>query len=357
MNKKLGTGFVVVAIVAVTIFAGCIDELPIPTPTQMPSPTPTHVVTPTPTPTTIPSPTISPTLESPKQSKYNLICSNLSELNPELVQELDKLPEIKDGVSAKDLEAIDDIYIMYSRSDEEEKKAFNLIMDEGIKTSRKYSTPLQALLWIAYDKEFDGYNPLKDYSREKLLDEAWVDSTISNNYESEEWQSFNDVVNRLNSPRLVSKYAVDNLVYDFESQERILKGEKVQWKTPEQTFTLQKGNCNEQSRFALYCLLQNGYEYDDFEENDKAACCLRAYVSDDQPGVGHCSCLYNDDSDEFFIIDIGRMAGQIGIVGPFTTIQQAADATYPHGWKMYCLFNDWGKITFKTSREFEEIVI
>jgi len=56
MNKKLGTGFVVVAIVAVTLFAGCIDELPLPTPTQMPSPTPTHIVTPTPTPSQYPVP-------------------------------------------------------------------------------------------------------------------------------------------------------------------------------------------------------------------------------------------------------------------------------------------------------------
>ena len=54
MNKKLRTGFVVVAIVAVTIFAGCIDEIPLPTPTPISSPTPTPVVTPTPTPSQTP---------------------------------------------------------------------------------------------------------------------------------------------------------------------------------------------------------------------------------------------------------------------------------------------------------------
>ena len=54
MNKKLRTGFVVVAIVAVTLFAGCIDELPLPTPTPISSPTPTPVVTPTPTPSQYP---------------------------------------------------------------------------------------------------------------------------------------------------------------------------------------------------------------------------------------------------------------------------------------------------------------
>ncbi|MDI6886046.1 MAG: right-handed parallel beta-helix repeat-containing protein [archaeon] len=50
MNEKLGSGFVIVAIIAVTILAGCAEEAPMPTPTPtlMPSPTPTHGVTPSP---------------------------------------------------------------------------------------------------------------------------------------------------------------------------------------------------------------------------------------------------------------------------------------------------------------------
>ena len=57
MNEKLGIGFVVVAIVAVTIFAGCVEEapMPTPTPTSMPSPTPTFTPTPEVTPTPTPS--------------------------------------------------------------------------------------------------------------------------------------------------------------------------------------------------------------------------------------------------------------------------------------------------------------
>lgn len=357
MKKKTIAGLLaIVVITAAVIFAGCVEEE---TQVSAPSPaaTPLLKTTPIPAPTTTSSPTMAPTPESPKLSEYEKICSKLSKINPELVQELDKLPEIKDGVSEEDLEAITDIYFLYSTSTEKDREAFQLMMNEGIKTSRKYCTPLEALLWIAYDKEFDGgYNPLKDYSLEKLLDNAWKGTTSSDNYKSEKWRSFDGVINRLNSPRLIAKYAVDNFVYDFESQERILKGEKVPMKTPKQTFTLKKGNCNEQARFALHCLLANGYAYDDFRKNEKAACCLRAYVSDDQPGVGHCTCLYKDGTDEFFVIDIGRRIGQIGIVGPFTTIEEAADATYPHSWKMYYLFNDYGKITFKTSREFEEIV-
>jgi hypothetical protein len=48
MNRTLGTGFVVVAIVIVTIFAGSIEEQPLPMSTMISSLTPTPVVTPTP---------------------------------------------------------------------------------------------------------------------------------------------------------------------------------------------------------------------------------------------------------------------------------------------------------------------
>jgi hypothetical protein len=84
MNKKLGTGFVVVAVVAVTLFAGCIDELPLPTPTQMPSPTPTHAVTPTPTPVFAPEGCVDGTIDGdcsslkPKYCDKGVLVDNCS---------------------------------------------------------------------------------------------------------------------------------------------------------------------------------------------------------------------------------------------------------------------------------------
>ena len=57
MNKKLGIGIVVIAaIVAVTMFAGCVEKEKAPLPTLMPTPTP--VVTPSPE----PSPSFTPSL-------------------------------------------------------------------------------------------------------------------------------------------------------------------------------------------------------------------------------------------------------------------------------------------------------
>jgi deoxyribonuclease-1-like protein len=62
MAKKHGTGLVVVALVIATIFAGCIDELPIstPTPSSSPTPRPSSSLTPSPTLTPTPSNILSP---------------------------------------------------------------------------------------------------------------------------------------------------------------------------------------------------------------------------------------------------------------------------------------------------------
>ena len=67
MNRALGTGFVVVALVIATIFAGCIDEFPIPTPTPSSSSTPSPQSSPSPSPVVTPTPSFMP-LPTPSAS-------------------------------------------------------------------------------------------------------------------------------------------------------------------------------------------------------------------------------------------------------------------------------------------------
>lgn len=70
MNKKRRIGIVVVAIVAVAMFSGCVDkEAPVATPT--PSPTPTPIVTPTLTPT--PKTTTIPEYNSALVRNYEIV--------------------------------------------------------------------------------------------------------------------------------------------------------------------------------------------------------------------------------------------------------------------------------------------
>lgn len=262
------------------------------------------------------------------------ILSQLNATCPELYKELLKLPDLKE-MDDKDDEAIEDIALLALNPNY--KPAFESMIDEGIRDKRKYCTPLEALLWISYDREFDVDNPLRDYSLAKLIDDAWKNTATSNNFTSERWQDFNEVVDRLNSPRLVSIYMTNNIAYDYEEA----RAWPHRFASPADTFARKKGICNEQARFALHCLLNNGYDYDDFEAKENAACILGIDI--DTP-VGHDVCLFKEKS-VFYTIDNGRLRG------PFPTVVAAVDSTAARvniaAWKKY-FFRDvhllWTKV-------------
>jgi hypothetical protein len=121
---------------------------------------------------------------------YSALLDEIQTADPKLAAEIEKLPEVRDGVSDDDLEAVEDIYILSTTGSPGTKEAFELMYAEGIPAARPYCTPLQALLWIAYDHEFDGYNPINPYSLDKLLQTAWRESAISANYTSGRWTDF-----------------------------------------------------------------------------------------------------------------------------------------------------------------------
>ncbi len=253
---------------------------------------------------------------------------------PELYQELLKLPELTE-IDEKDNEAIGEIAYLALRP--EYKAAFESILDEGIKGKRKYCTPLQALLWIAYDREFNKYNPLSDYSLTKLMNYAWKITTTSNIYQSEMWADFDVVVDRLNSPYLISLYTMENFLYDYERLAKIEAGDEsvLTPLTPEQMFERKKGICYDYAHFELYCLMNNGYVYDSFEFHaDGAACHLYAGNPLAPRGRnGHHTCLFIDGGS-FYIIDTTNGPGNPGIKGPFKTAKEAADAT----WSKWSIF-------------------
>lgn len=254
----------------------------------------------------------------------------------ELFQELLKLPEFED-IDAKDSEAIEDI--AHLALNPTYRPAFEAMLSEGIKGKRKYCTPLQALLWIAYDKDFEKYNPLRSYSLARLLDDAWESTTTSRKYTSERWRNFDDVIDRLSSPHLVNSYIEDNFSYDYEGYKTFKSTGRRVTQTPQQTFSRKMGQSFDWAGFALYCLLQNGYKYDDFEvHRDGSACLLQVRARDYIPGRENWVCLYADKG-KFYTIDYGQNQNQRGINGPFSTVAAASAATYPHGLGEYALLN------------------
>lgn len=170
---------------------------------------------------------------------------------PELCQEMLKLLDLQE-INDRDREAIEDIAQL--ASDAKNKPAFEAIINEGIKDKRKYCTPLQALLWIAYDREFVGYNPIRNFSLVSFVNDIWKTTTTSKNFASERWLNFGEVADRLNSPELIATYMQNNFSYSYT------KGEAEGVKSAEQIFKDKKGACYDPALFAAYCLKRNRYD-------------------------------------------------------------------------------------------------
>ncbi|MBM3166568.1 MAG: hypothetical protein FJZ94_03865, partial [Chloroflexi bacterium] len=98
----------------------------------------------------------------------------LSQTVPEIYSEIAKLPDLS-TIEEKDLKAGEEIFVLATNP--KYKEAFELILNEGIKDRRKYCTPLEALLWIAYDKDFEmKNNPLEIYSSKNIVNSLVYDA-------------------------------------------------------------------------------------------------------------------------------------------------------------------------------------
>ena len=118
---------------------------------------------------------------------FDAYLTEIGKLYPELCEELKKLPDFK-GIDAKNVEVLDDVKYLANLN---YNKIFRPMLEEGIPDKRKYCTPLEALIWILYDKEPD------DPTITSLLEDpigltkySWRNSSISNNYKSDRWKNF-----------------------------------------------------------------------------------------------------------------------------------------------------------------------
>lgn len=223
----------------------------------------------------------------------------------ELYQELLKLPDLQE-IDDRDNEAIEDI--AYLALNSRYRSAFETMLNEGIKDRRKYCAPLEALLWIAYDREFDKDNPLQDYSLEKLINDAWQNTTTSKNFTSARWQDFDEVVDRLNSPQMIVSYLKNTFTY-------VLTLKWMRDATPaKEFFDSRKGACMDHAAFAAYCLKQNGY--DDVRGLEIRFDKLIEGV------MGHVVCLYWDPTnDAYYVID---NVWPSSVHGPYKSAEEAA---------------------------------
>ena len=99
--------------------------------------------------------------------------NKIYELNPLLANELGKLPDLQNGYSEIENRALSTITIMYEQNMADFEKVFSTMYNVGLPTVRKYCSPLQALFWLASENIVPN-DFFKEYSLDKLLDNAWV---------------------------------------------------------------------------------------------------------------------------------------------------------------------------------------
>ena len=275
-------------------------------------------------------------LGDPSEHTRELFDCNLSEIskiNPELASELEKLPDFKE-IEIKDVEALEDILGLVPKS--WSKKFFEDCVNDGIKDKRKYCSPLEALLWIAYDQDFDElYYRLEYCSLESLMGQGWNMTTTSRNYGSDRWMNFDEVVARLNSPYSVCTYKTDNIRYDWDRRAALMQSRsrdrKMWFITPKEVFERKHCVCSDLSRFVLYCLLENGYSYDDFEAVEGNAACILETSNEFQPIQPRREfvCLVKDNG-VFYYVGVEERSP----AGPFSTIEELAPFPSAHlGWQ------------------------
>ncbi|MDF1592225.1 MAG: hypothetical protein P1P89_11965 [Desulfobacterales bacterium] len=182
------------------------------------------------------------------------ILKDLAEKNPLLATEIGKLPEIQDGISPQDEETLKRLCDLYNENSAGFDKAFAEMYQIGIPEVRKFCSPLQALFWLVEDGREDLTKQIMSgYSLKKLLIYSWVFRKMNvDKKESERWNDFGTVADRLNDPLLVIFYTRYNFSYIPESIKKV--------QTPKETFYQKGGVCRHYSSFATECSVRSGHD-------------------------------------------------------------------------------------------------
>ncbi len=252
--------------------------------------------------------------------------------NPDLSEELLKLPDLKE-IDNKDNNALGHIYLLASNLGN--WSFIKEVLNEGVKDSRPYCSPLEAILWLAYDDYFSKPNSNYNvFDIDSMLIAAWKTSKTSSNFSSARWQNLDEVIARLSSPRLVSMYMRENIKYNIAQADTLISKRSSNTFNINEIFTNKKGVCYDMAIFALHCLIKNGYNFKDINDGYYGACYLGMRTA--SGSFGHAVCLVRENN-QYYIINNGTLKG------PFTNIvssvDSAAASVQMNNWSEYWLID------------------
>ena len=253
-----------------------------------------------------------PLSQEPLAAEIEALFLELYNIDPVLASETGRIPEFQSSVGKRQILALNRFINLVKEVEPKKKAHLAELLKVGKAEFRRYSSPLQAVLWILErekpktqytSQELDCFqadgidysikiNPLHYYLTE-LLAQAWDFS------EKHRWKDFAIVTERLNAPELINYYQRTRFRYDWEGEVwRVLGGDHNRPGSPRYLFRHNEATCRDFAAFSAYCLKKGGYQAKvHLVENPDPRPIAR--------GTKHRICLFEDNGREY-IMDNGR---------------------------------------------------
>jgi len=180
-----------------------------------------------------------------------VILNQISSRNNLLAIELGKLPELQDGVTNREKQALETLLDLYQNNPRTFDDAFSQMYQIGLPEVRRYCSPLQALFWLLEANEYAPEKSSLGYDLQTLLFRAWDFS------EKDRWSNFKVVTDRLNAPELINFY--ERSQFRYSRGPRYSRGFRYNM-TPQEVFFGKTGHCEAITAFTVYCLGKSGYK-------------------------------------------------------------------------------------------------
>jgi len=166
------------------------------------------------------------------------------------------------------------------------------------KGDNRYSAPLQALLWGYMDGFFGEKddNPLDNYQG----DLAFV-RPIWSNMEGPRWEKYEDVIRRMNTPKLIAWYMGRKFQHKVDASTYYPQRSK-------KTFRIATGDCKAYTLFALAALKPAGYD-------------VKMFTMDHRNPKGHTNLVVK--GEDGLLYTIGSIKG---MAGPFSSLNEIKKA-------------------------------
>jgi hypothetical protein len=186
--------------------------------------------------------------QEPLPQQAQIAFQRLFGVNRTLALEAGRLPAFQKGIKEKEILAITRLIELVENATPEQKTNLESLLNIGLKDSRRYSSPLEAVFWILEKDDYDGSKQVLQLPLEELLDKAWDFSDRTR------WGDYETVTDRLNAPELVNYYQRLRLLYKTKIGRR-----DATIGDARDLFEGNIGNCYDHSKFATYCLEKAGY--------------------------------------------------------------------------------------------------